>query len=78
MKKYKKIIVREKKLWEKKYGEKKYGKKVREKKYGKKVQEKKYGKKVRGKSHVTSGDVTSGQACARYHFWLLPIGPPQI
>jgi hypothetical protein len=27
---------------------------------------------------VTSGDVTSGQACARYHFRLLLIAPPQI
>jgi len=65
---------------------KKYKKKVREKnnakKYEKKVRgknaEKKYGKKSKEKSHVTSGDVTSGQACARYHFRLLLIAPPQI
>ena len=34
---------------------------------GKKVREQKYGKirgKSKGKSHVTSGDVTSSQACA--------------
>jgi hypothetical protein len=34
--------------------------------------------KRKGKSHVTSDDVTFGQACARYHFRLLPIAPPQI
>jgi hypothetical protein len=28
------------------------------------VREKIYGKKSKGKSHVTSGDITSGQACA--------------
>jgi hypothetical protein len=43
---------------------------------------KKYGKKYGGgkyvESHVTSGDVTSGQACARHHFRLLPFAPPQI
>jgi hypothetical protein len=27
---------------------------------------------------VTSGDVTSGQACARYHFLLPLIVPPQM
>ena len=59
----------------KKYGEKSTGKKLREKvrkkstgkKYGKKVRGKKYGKiweKSKGKSHVTSDDITSGQACA--------------
>jgi hypothetical protein len=42
------------------------GNKVRGKKYG----EKKYGGKSR--------DVTSGQACARYHFRLFPIAPPQM
>ena len=50
------------------------GKKVR----GKNVREKKYGDKIEGKSQVTSGDVTSGQACARYHFRVLLIAPPQI
>ena len=33
------------------------------KKYGKKVQGKSTEEKGTGKSHVTSGDVTSGQAC---------------
>ena len=51
----------------KKYGIKSTGK-SRKKKYEKeKVREKNYGKiraKSKGKSHVTSGDVTSGQACA--------------
>jgi hypothetical protein len=70
----------------KKYG-KKTGKKGRKKKRetnlgkkvrGKNVREKKYGDKIEGKSHVTSGDVTSGQACARYHFRVLLIAPPQI
>jgi hypothetical protein len=41
------------------------------KKYGKK-----YGKISTRKSHVTSGDVNSGQECARYHFRLLPIAHP--
>ena len=67
-----------KKVWGKKYGknipENSTKTKVREQKYGnkiteKKVRVKKYGKKStgiksKGKSHVTSGDVTSGQACA--------------
>ena len=43
---------------------KKYGnKKSKAKKYGEKSTGK-YGGKSKGKSHVTSGDVTSGQACA--------------
>ena len=66
----------------KKYGEKSMGEKIREKKYGEKVRSKKntekYGKQVRGKSHVTSGDIISGQTCARYHFRLVLIAPPQI
>jgi hypothetical protein len=49
-----------------------YRKKVWEKKYGeKKVKEKRYREKSKGKSHMTTGDVTSVQACGRYHFWLL-------
>ena len=43
------------------------GKKDREKSTGKKYREKKYGKirgEGKGKSHVTSGDVASGQTCA--------------
>jgi hypothetical protein len=40
---------------------KKKEKSMRKKKSGKKVREKKYGKS-KGKSHVTSGDVTSGHA----------------
>ena len=53
-----------------KVGKKKVrGKTVWGKKYGKTSTVKiKYGEKSNGKSHVTSGDVTSGQACARYHF----------
>jgi hypothetical protein len=53
-------------LLRKKYGKKVRGNKVRGKKYG--------GKKYGGKSR----DVTSGQACARYHFRLFPIAPPQM
>jgi hypothetical protein len=62
-----------KKIWGKKYVKKSTGEKVRRKK-----NTEKYGKQVRGKSHVTSGDVISGQACARYHFRLLLIALPQI
>ena len=47
---------------------KNYGKKTTRKKYGGKSTGKygktKYEKKSKGTSHVTSGDVTSGQACA--------------
>ena len=60
-----------KKVWGKKYVKKSTGEKVRRKK-----NTEKYGKQVRGKSHVTSGDVISGQACARYHFRLLLIALP--
>jgi hypothetical protein len=63
-----------------KYG-KQYGEKVREnntgKKYGKKVREQNSGKQSRD-FRTGPHPVTSGQACARYHFWLLPIAPPQI
>ena len=48
----------------KKYGGIKYGKKVQKKQYVKKLREKRYGVGGKGKSHVTSGDVTFGQACA--------------
>jgi hypothetical protein len=44
----------------------------------KKVRGKKYGEKSKGKGQLTSDDVTSGQSCARYHFWLFPIAPPPI
>ena len=47
------------------YGEKTGG--GERKNNGKMVQEKSWGE-IEGKSHVTSGDVTSGLACARYHF----------
>ena len=59
-----------KKVREKSTGKQSTGKKVREKRTGKKVRGKKYGGKSR--------DVTSGQACARYHFRLFPIAPPQM
>ena len=62
----------------KKYVKKKYVKKYWKKSTRKKSTEKnstrkkstgkKYEKNGKGKSHVTSCDVTSGQACARYHF----------
>jgi hypothetical protein len=53
--------VREKST-EKKYGKKSTGKNIWEKSTGK------YVEKSKGKGHVTSGDVISGQACARYYF----------
>jgi hypothetical protein len=62
----------------KKVREKSTGKKVRGKKYRKKVGGKKYvekstGKKSKGKSHVTSGDITSGQACAMVRSSSIPL-----
>ena len=51
--------VRGKKVWGKKRGEKE---KKRENGTGKSRGG------IEGKSHVTAGDVTSGLACARYHF----------
>jgi hypothetical protein len=66
--------VREKST-EKQVREKSTEKQVREKSTGKQSTGKKYGgKKYGGKSR----DVTSGQACARYHFRLFPIAPPQM
>ena len=62
----------------KKRYEKKAGNKFRKKSTGKKCTGKKVRDKIEGKSQVTSGDVTSGQACARYHFRVLLIAPPQI
>ena len=54
--KYEKLLLE-------KLREKNYEKKIRGKKYGK-IRENKVRKKSKGTSHVTSGDVTSGQACA--------------